>query len=84
MDIALAIEIQKAVSSLSEQSKLQLENGQAIYLGEETKEKWTGYLPFYLFLCKGCGRYAKDYPHGWPNNQRLCCPFCETTYDFKP
>jgi len=84
VDKVLALEIQKAVSGLSEQSKLQLELGQAIYLGEETRKNWAGNLPFYLFLCQSCGRYAKDYPHGWPNNQYLRCPFCDTSYDFFP
>jgi len=81
VDNALAIEIQQAVSDLSTFSKWRLKHGQKIFLGLETRKNWTGYSPFYLFWCQNCSRYAKDYPRGFFQNY-LCCPFCETTYDF--
>jgi len=42
------------------------------YIGDKTKEGWSGYLPFYSFTCPVCIESHEDYPHGY--DDRLNCP----------
>ena len=59
--------------------------GKKIYLcheGPEKHEGWTGQLPFYLFWCSVCEHWAKNYPNGFPERQRLHCSNCNARYSF--
>jgi len=85
MNIALQIEANAAERKLNPFQLHLLKNwGEKLFLGHETRPNWTGYLPFYLFWCHICIRFAKDYPHGWPENRYLICSNCETKHDFRP
>ncbi|MBI2109188.1 MAG: hypothetical protein HYT93_03365 [Parcubacteria group bacterium] len=52
------------------------------YEGPEKHEHWTGENPFYLFWCHVCEHWAKNYPNGFPEKQRLHCSNCDTRYSF--
>ena len=44
-----------------------------VYLRNEKRKGWKGYLPIYLINCEKHG-YFEDYPHGY--NKRFDCPEC--------
>lgn len=84
MDFVLQKEIQEVVSGLKSSTKRKIDRGKKHYVAHETREGWNGELPFYLFLCKKCGHYAKDYPHGFIHRQYLLCSHCKWYHDFVP
>lgn len=85
MDFALQIEANIAERKLNPLQLYLIQNwGKKLFLGRETRPDWTGYLPFYLFWCGVCMRFAKDYPHGWHENQYLNCSNCGAKYPFVP
>ena len=53
--------------------KLKLRIFGYVYLRQEKRTGWKGYLPIYLVVCRKHG-YYEDYPHGY--NQRFNCPKC--------
>lgn len=61
---------------LSHLEKFFLRLGFTIYAGHETREGWSGSLPFYFFFCRHCEEYVKDYVHGF--DSYLNCPNCKT------
>lgn len=72
MDLQDAFSVQRAPGWKKRLAKL----GFALFLKMDRKQNWSGELPFYLFCCEGCGQLVTDYPHGFPENQRLVCPEC--------
>ena len=84
MNIAYTIEAQKVLKTMSWIQKYRMQRGKKIYLGHEQRKDWTGKLPFYLFWCEDCEHFAKDYPHGYPENQSLICSHCGARHDFTP
>ena len=85
MNIVFAREAQEAIKKMSRWQKFQMQyRGKKICLGQEKRDGWTGELPFYLFWCRGCEHYAKDYPHGYIERQYLNCSYCGTGHDFVP
>ena len=85
MNIALQIEANTAERKLNPLQLYLIQNhGKKLFLGREIRPNWTGYLPFYLFWCNACMRFAKDYPHGWPENQYLNCSNCGAKCSFIP
>ena len=76
-------EARRAWNKLSNFKKFLLrEFGVKFCLGEEQRENFTGYLPFYLFWCDECESPAKDYPHGYPERRYLNCPNCRSYHTF--
>lgn len=49
-----------------------------VYVGDQTREGWSGSLPFYVFRCREHG-LIEDYLHGLYEN--LSCEFCEEEAD---
>lgn len=84
MNAQYGIEAQAAVKKMSGWQKIQMKRGKKIYLGHEQREGWTDKLPFYLFWCEDCEHFAKDYPHGYIENQSLICSHCGLRHDFTP
>ena len=78
MNLKDALDVQRA----SKWRKFRARLGAKVYLGEETRPGWSGYLPFYLFQCPECKMLVKDYPHGHPERQYLYCPECGAHIDF--
>ena len=59
--------------------------GKKIYLCHEGSEKhdgWRESIAFYLFWCIDCKHWAKNYPNGYPERQRLHCSNCNRRYSF--
>ncbi|MEM0253468.1 MAG: hypothetical protein QXK78_02795 [Candidatus Bathyarchaeia archaeon] len=46
---------------------------EATYLRHDTKQGWSGMLPFYIVKCSRHG-YFLDYPQGW--YEKFRCPLC--------
>lgn len=85
MNIAFVMEARQALEKTSSFQKFLMKcRGEKIYLGDEQREGWTGKLPFYLFWCGRCEKYAKDYPHGYIERQYLICSHCGEIYNFVP
>lgn len=78
MDLKTGLEIQRLPEELKERAR----KGEKVYLGEETRPDWSGYLPFYLFCCDWCKALVKDYSHSWPESQYLRCSECGCKTDF--
>lgn len=80
MSLQDALAVQKVPECLKNRAR----RGKKVYLGEETRPGWTGYLPFYLFQCPNpdCRMLVKDYPHGFPERQYLSCPECGERVSF--
>jgi len=75
-------EAQEELEKLSGFQKLLIGLGRVRYLGDETREGWTGFAPFYLFWCGGCRRYYKDYRHG--HRPYVTCHRCLIHYSLEP
>jgi len=45
------------------------------YFRHDSKQGWSGKLPFYIVLCNSCKTYFLDYPHGY--SQYFLCPNCK-------
>ena len=85
MNTVFAAEANDALAKATPREKRLMEqNGKKLYIGHEQREGWSGALPFYLFFCKDCGRYAKDYPHGYLDLRYLLCSHCRAHHDFVP
>ena len=70
-------EAQKVWDALSDSDKNRVKHkGAQILLGEETREGWSGYLPWYLFWSTCCNKPSKDYAHGFPGDQYFLCSHC--------
>ena len=86
MNIQLVNEAREAAEKLSAwKIFLAKRFGKKLYLcheGPEKHEYWTGQLPFYLFWCHKCEHWAKNYPNGFPEKQRLHCSSCDARYSF--
>lgn len=80
--MAMNLEDALAVQKTPERLKAMARRGKKVYLGEETRPNWKGYLPFYLFQCPNCRKLVKDYPHSWPESQYLLCPECGQKINF--
>lgn len=75
-------EAQKELEELTETQKEDIRRGKIHYLREETRQDWTGYLPFYLFYCSSCGQFYKDYKHGF--RPYVACYRCGIHHDLIP
>lgn len=75
-------EARDELKKLTEAQKQDIRRGKIHYLREETREGWTGSLPFYLFYCSSCERFYKDYKHGF--QPHVTCYRCGTHYDLEP
>lgn len=75
-------EAQKELKKLGGFQKLLLHLGRKHYLGEETRENWTGYSPFYLFWCPECENYYVDSRHG--HRPYVTCHRCMIHYSLEP
>lgn len=84
MNIEFQLEAQKAIKELSWWQKLRIRCGKKHYLGDESREGWPGKSPFYLFWCRRCGHFAKDYPNGLSPGRALLCSYCDVSYNFDP
>jgi len=85
MNLLFANEAREALTKFSRWDLWRVRNmGAKLPLGEECREDWTGYLPFYLFWCDDCQRYSKDYPHGHLHRQSLNCNLCGRYEGFVP
>ncbi len=82
--IAAQLDVQRAFHGLSLFKTFLIRSGRKAYIGHETREGWTGALPFYLFWCDACERYAKDYPHSFPEKRYLSCSNCSAYHRFVP
>lgn len=58
--------------------------GRKIYIGNEQREGFIEPTPFYLFWCRHCDHWAKDYPHGYPERRHLYCSYCDVRHNFVP
>ncbi|MDP3727147.1 MAG: hypothetical protein Q8R35_00735 [bacterium] len=47
-----------------------------IPVGQETREGWKGCLEFYVFWCRACEAFSKDYAHGLPEMEYVTCQHC--------
>lgn len=54
--------------------------GKKFFIGRETRPGWRGFLPCYLFWCKRCEHWVKDYLHG--HEGYLVCPNCKQHHEF--
>jgi len=85
LEIRCAIEAREAVKKCTKlQIFLMKTLGKKVYISHEKHEGWRGELPFYLFWCALCERFAKDYPHGFIETQYLSCPHCNQRHGFVP
>lgn len=85
MNFVFCREAQETVKKVTRWQRLRMEVfGSKVCIGHEKRDGWNGELPFYLFLCKACKRFAKDYPHGHIERQYLNCSFCDAHHDFVP
>lgn len=75
-------EAQEELEKLTEFQKLLIKLGRIRYLGEETRESWTGFVSFYLFWCPECQSYYKDYRHG--HRPCVTCYRCMIHYSLEP
>ncbi len=83
MNFEFAREAQIALKTMSGRQIFRMRVlGSKIYLAHEKRGGWTGQLPFYLFWCRVCSHYSKDYPHSWPESQYLLCSYCGVKHDF--
>jgi len=64
-------------SKLSIWQKFILLCGGKTFLGYKSCENWVGSMPFYLFKCRGCGNFSKDYPHGNIPKTYFICIYCQ-------
>lgn len=80
--MGMSLEDALSIQKTPERQKNQARAGKKVFIGEETRPDWTGYLPFYLFQCPNCQRLVKDYPHSWPESQYLLCPECGQRINF--
>lgn len=53
--------------------------GQKVYLSHEQPQGFIAPTPFYLFWCRACNHFVKDYPHGW---YQVRCTVCKTPSRF--
>lgn len=85
-DWAVIQEARRLAETRTERERYLMQKcGKKIYLGHEGPDKhegWTGELPFYLYWCQHCEHWAKDYPHGFEDRQRLACPNCQARESF--
>jgi len=85
VNLAYAVEAQQAFKKMSKLARFRMRVlGTKIRLGYEKRDGWSGFLPFYLFWCKSCKHYAKDYPHGFIERRYLLCSSCNQHYSFIP
>jgi len=85
VNIAFQNEANQLIKKINWRQKLLMRVfGKKINLGEEKREEWTGAILFYLFYCKYCGHYVKDYPHGHLERRYLICSACEVKHNFVP
>src|SRR3989344_7040329 len=85
MNLVFAREVQKALKNMSELQKLRMKYvNKKIYIGNEKRDGWSGELPFYIFWCKACEHFTKDYPNGHIERQHLNCSNCGEYHDFVP
>jgi len=68
------VEAEKAYNTLSLWRKTHIDAGGRYRLGFETREGWSGHLPFYLFKCYSCKNIAKSYTQG--HRGYLTCSSC--------
>jgi len=88
VNIKLIIEAREAVKKRNGLEIFLMKTfGKKIYLcheGPEKHETWTGSLPLYLFWCRECEHWAKDYPHGFIEKRCLHCSNCNYRHSFIP
>lgn len=51
--------------------------GMKISMGMETRPGWSGYLEFFIFWCRSCQTFTKDYAHSFPETRYLTCQHCD-------
>src|SRR3989344_5035190 len=51
-----------------------------ISVGMETRKGWNGHLEFFVFWCRTCNAFSKDYGHSFPERRYLTCPGCDKNF----
>lgn len=46
--------------------------------GKERRQGWSEPIQMYLFWCRKCRTFQRDYFHGFKHNQYLTCQKCKT------
>ena len=82
METTATVICEPTVLDASKQQESQAKKGGVVFLGNGTRDGWTGELPFYLFRCPGCKKLRCDYSHGWPKTQYVSCHKCGTDVRF--
>ncbi|MDP3963830.1 MAG: hypothetical protein Q8Q39_05030 [bacterium] len=84
-DWAFTNEARIAAEKLSEPERIRARRfGKKILLGKEQRRDWLAPIAVYLFWCRNCERWAKDYPHGYSHRQYLNCSYCGFYHPFVP
>ena len=83
MKLDYMLDLRKTLNALPKR-KLALARltGKKISVGLETREGWTGYLEFFVFWCRDCRAFSKDYAHSWPERRYVTCQRCGTNFYF--